>query len=264
MNILLDYGTCKLRQYRKGCIRLEKIIRVTVWNEFRHEKLHEQVTEIYPEGMHTVIAEYLKTQDGLAVRTATLDEPGQGLPDEILNSTDVLIWWGHLAHDEVKDELVDRIHQRVLDGMGIIVLHSAHASKIFRKLMGTATYALKWRDVGEKERLWVVAPNHPIADGISEYIEIEKEEMYGERFEIPDPDKLIFISWFEGGEVFRSGCCYERGMGKVFYFRPGHEAFPVYYNQQVLKVIKNAVLWAAPLAMNQPTYGKTEPLELLK
>lgn len=238
-----------------------KKVKVTVWNEYRHEKLDEEIRKVYPEGIHNAIASYLKTIDELEVRTATLDEPEHGLTDEILNSTDVLIWWGHMAHHEVRDDIVEKIYNRILDGMGIIVLHSGHASKIFGKLMGTATEKLKWRDVGEKERLWVVAPNHPIAQGIGEYIELEKEEMYGERFEIPDPDKLVFISWFEGGEVFRSGCCYERGRGKVFYFRPGHEAFPVFYNPEILRVIKNAVQWATPAEGTQSIYGYSKPLE---
>jgi trehalose utilization protein len=193
-----------------------------------------------------------------------LDEPEHGLTDEVLQTTDVLIWWGHMAHHEVEDAIVNKVYQRVLEGMGIIVLHSGHASKIFGKLMGTAADRLKWRECGEKERLWVVAPNHPIVEGISEFIELEQEEMYGERFEIPDPEKLIFISWFEGGEVFRSGCCYERGRGKVFYFRPGHEAYPIYYNPQIRRVIKNAVLWAAPIDVPPSIYGNTQPLEPIK
>ena len=238
-----------------------KNVKVTVWNEYRHEKSEEEIRKVYPEGIHTAIASYLKTFDELEVRTATLDEPEHGLTDEVLQSTDVLLWWGHMAHHEVSDDIVEKIYNRVLEGMGIIVLHSGHASKIFKKLMGTATDKLKWRDKGEKERLWVVAPNHPIVEGIEEFIELEKEEMYGERFEIPDPEKLIFISWFEGGEVFRSGCCYERGRGKVFYFRPGHEAFPVYYNPNILRVIKNAVLWATPIETPQSIYGYTQPFE---
>lgn len=220
-------------------------IKVTVWNEFRHEKTDEAVAAIYPDGIHQTIASQLKLHDQLEVRTAVLDEPDHGLSDEVLETTDVLLWWGHLAHDEVRDDIVEKVQQRVLDGMGLIVLHSAHASKIFKKLMGTATGTLKWRDTGEKEKIWVIEPAHPIAEGLGEYIEIPKEEMYGERFEIPAPDRLIFISWFEGGEVFRSGCVYERGRGRIFYFRPGHETFPVYHQPEVLKVISNAILWAA-------------------
>ena len=220
-------------------------IRVTVWNEFRHEKdtTHE-ASRIYPEGLHAPIVKHLNAQ-GLVARAATLDEPQHGLTDDVLNHTDVLIWWGHMAHDAVDDAVVDKVQQRVLDGMGLIVLHSAHYSKIFRRLMGTSGN-LKWREADERERIWVVEPGHPIAEGLGEFIVLDKEEMYGERFDIAAPDELVFVSWFEGGEVFRSGCCWKRGRGRVFYFRPGHESFPTYHNEQVLKVIYNAVRWAAP------------------
>jgi trehalose utilization protein len=240
-----------------------KKIKVTVWNEYRHEKIHEEIAKVYPEGIHSAIASFLKKFDEFEVGTATLDEPEHGLTDEVLNSTDVLIWWGHMAHHEVRDDIVEKVHKRVLSGMGLIVLHSGHASKIFHKLLGTSTDLLRWREVGEKERIWVIAPSHPVAEGLNEYFEIPHEEMYGERFEIPDPDKLVFISWFEGGEVFRSGCCYERGKGKIFYFRPGHESFPVYYQEEVLKVIENAVKWTAPAGGPTYTYGNTQPLENL-
>ncbi|WP_336773904.1 ThuA domain-containing protein [Paenibacillus sp. MMO-58] len=238
-----------------------KQIKVTVWNEYRHEKHNEHVKGIYPEGIHNAIGGYLKTIEGLEVGTATLDEPEHGLTDEVLNNTDVLIWWGHLAHHEVRDDIAEKVRDRVLQGMGLIVLHSGHASKVFEKLLGTKTGALKWRDDGEKERLWVIEHGHPIADGLGEYIEIPKEEMYGERFEIPAPDELVFISWFEGGEVFRSGCCYRRGKGKLFYFRPGHETFPIYHQPEILHVIKNAVNWAAPAQGAAASYGRVEPLE---
>lgn len=237
--------------------------RVTIWNEFRHEKKNERVARIYPEGMHVSIANALGAK-GLDVQLATLDEPENGLPIEKLVDTDVLVWWGHMAHGEVKDEVVERVYERILAGMGLIVLHSAHFSKIFRKLMGT-TCNLKWRDIGEKERLWVVNPAHPIAAGLGEYFELEHEEMYGELFDIPAPDELVFISWFTGGEVFRSGCCYHRGQGKVFYFRPGHETLPTYHDPNVLRVIYNAVLWAAPSGGPQVTFGhRPEPLEPVK
>ncbi|MCK9862193.1 ThuA domain-containing protein [Paenibacillus sp. ATY16] len=238
-----------------------KQIKVTVWNEYRHEKHNEHVKGIYPEGIHNAIGGYLKTIEGLEVGTATLDEPEHGLTDDVLNNTDVLIWWGHLAHHEVRDDIAEKVRDRVLQGMGLIVLHSGHASKVFEKLLGTKTGALKWRDDGEKERLWVIEHGHPIADGLGEYIEIPKEEMYGERFEIPAPDELVFISWFEGGEVFRSGCCYRRGKGKLFYFRPGHETFPIYHQPEILHVIKNAVNWAAPIHGAAASYGRVEPLE---
>ena len=235
-------------------------IRVTVWNEYRHETSDGHISRIYPDGIHNAIGTYLKKQPGLEVRTTTLNEPEHGLTTEVLGDTDVLIWWGHSAHAEVKDEVVNRIHGRVLDGMGLICLHSAHYSKIFMKLMGT-TCSLKWRESGEKERIWVVAPGHPIVEGLEEYFEIEHAEMYGEPFDIPEPDTLVFISWFPGGEVFRSGCCYYRGRGKVFYFRPGHETHPIYYDANVLRVIVNAVRWSAPVNGPKPTFSNVQPLE---
>jgi len=197
---------------------------VTVWNEFVHEKSDEAVKEIYPEGMHQALADYLGQQEGLSVRN-------------------VLIWWAHLAHDKVQDEVVDRVQARILEGMGLIVLHSGLHSKLFKRMMGTSCN-LQWREAAEKERLWVVNPAHPITRGLGRYIELPHTEMYGEPFDIPTPDKVVFISWFEGGEVFRSGCTWTRGKGKIFYFRPGHETFPLYHNPEVLQVLENAVRWA--------------------
>lgn len=236
-------------------------MRVVVWNENRHEKQNPIVTDIYPNGIHGCISEFL-TKAGHEVSTATLDDPNHGLTPELLNDTDVLIWWGHLAHDEVDDKTVEMIHQRVLKGMGLIVLHSGHFSKIFKKLMGTGC-DLKWREADDRERVWIVDPSHPITEGLNQYFELEKEEMYGEHFDIPAPDQLIFISWFEGGEVFRSGATYQRGRGKVFYFRPGHETYPTYYNQSVQTVIKNAVKWTAPVETPVHDYGNVQPLEVI-
>ena len=221
-------------------------IRVTVWNEFRHEKTHDEVKKVYPDGIHEVIARFLR-EAGFSVQTATLDEPEHGLSEAVLAQTDVLIWWGHMAHEEVSDEIAERARQRVLThGMGLIALHSGHYSKVFRALMGT-TCSLRWREADERERLWVVAPGHPIAEGLGDYFEIPHTEMYGEFFDIPQPDELVFISWYPGGEVFRSGCAYYRGRGKVFYFSPGHETFPIYYQAEVRQVLANAVRWAAPV-----------------
>lgn len=228
--------------------------RVTVWNEYRHEKRSPKIAEIYPNGIHNAIADGLRAHGFDAVNTATLDEPEHGLTQQVLDNTDVLIWWGHMAHGDVQDEIVERVQQRVLQGMGLVVLHSGHFSKIFKKLMGT-TCDLKWREADEKERIWVVEPGHPIAAGLPPYFEIKPEEMYGERFDIPAPDNLVFVSWFEGGEVFRSGCCYFRGSGKIFYFRPGHESYPTYYNEHVKQVIANGVRWAAPVNGPQVTFG---------
>ena len=233
--------------------------RVTVWNEFRHERHNDTVAEVYPDGIHTVIADALSGA-GFETQTATLDEPEHGLTETTLDQTDVLTWWGHAAHDEVREEIVDRVHERVLDGMGLIVLHSGHYSKIFTRLMGTSC-SLKWREAAETERLWVIEPSHPIADGLPECIELDGAEMYGERFDVPTPDTLVFNSWFEGGEVFRSGCCYRRGSGRIFYFRPGHETYPIYHNESIQQVLANAVAWAAPGDRPAAAFGNTEPRE---
>lgn len=223
-------------------------MRLTIWNENIHEREHESVRAIYPDGMHAVLADSISNLLGeqVEIRVATFDQPEHGLTYEVLHETDVLTWWGHAAHARVEEEVVERVHNRVLDGMGLVALHSAHASKIFRRLMGT-TCMLRWREAAEKERVWLVDPSHPIVDGLTdEYFEIDHSEMYGEHFDIPKPDELFAISWFEGGEVFRSGCTWRRGKGKVVYFSPGHETFPIYHNSSVQRVIANAVKWAAP------------------
>ncbi|TDL77985.1 trehalose utilization protein ThuA [Peribacillus frigoritolerans] len=235
------------------------MMKVTIWNENRHEQKNPSVREVYPNGIHGAISEFLQDA-GFNVITATLDEPDHGLTTDVLEQTDVLIWWGHMAHEEVEDEIVMKVKQRVLEGMGLIVLHSGHFSKIFKELMGT-TCDLKWREADERERLWVVSPGHPITKGINEFIELEKEEMYGEHFDIPAPNELVFMSWFEGGEVFRSGCTYYRGNGRIFYFRPGHETYPTYYHTEIQQVIINAVNWAKPLNRRLPIYGQSQPLE---
>lgn len=236
-------------------------IRVTVWNEYRHERsTTHPASTIYPQGIHHAIADHLRTHPDLETRTATLDEPDHGLTDTILAHTDVMLWWGHLAHNEVRDEIVAKIHTRILEGMGLIVLHSAHFSKIFKRLMGT-TCDLKWRESNDHERIWIIEPAHPIAAGLDECIELGPEEMYGERFDIPAPETLIFVSWFSGGETFRSGCCYTRGRGKIFYFRPGHESFPTYYHPDIRRVLVNAIRWAAPTDGPTPQFGNTAPRE---
>ena len=235
-----------------------KKINVTIWNEYRHElaegQIGEYIRKIYPHGIHTFLAEKLQSED-FEIKTATLDEPEQGLSDELLNNTDVLIWWGHCAHDEVKDELVDKIQKRILAGMGLIVLHSGHMSKIFRRMMGTAC-RLRWREAGEKERIWTVAQTHPIAQGIPETFVIPNHEMYGEPFDIPNDGKIIFMSWFEGGNVIRSGVTFERDRGKIFYFSPGHETFPVYHDAVIQQILTNAIRWAAPACYVPPRITK--------
>lgn len=223
-------------------------INVTVWNEYVHEKSKPEVACHYPDGIHQVIADALEKSLGplVNVRTATLEQPEHGLTDDVLAATDVILWWGHAAHDQVDDAIVAKLQRRVLEGMGLLVLHSGHLSKIFRTLMGTSCM-LRWREAGERERLWIVSPGHPIVEGIEdEYFELPATEMYGEYFDIPQPDELLMISWFEGGEVFRSGCTFRRGKGRVFYFRPGHETYPIYHDAHVQRILANAVQWARP------------------
>jgi len=221
-------------------------LRVVVWGENVHEHTNSKVAAVYPRGMHHAIADGLRElRPDATVSIATLQEPDHGLTEERLAATDVLTWWGHKAHEDVKDAVVERVQRRVLEGMGLIVLHSGHYSKIFKKMLGT-TCSLTWREADERERLWVCNPGHPIARGIDRQFELPAEEMYGEPFGIPPPDEQVFISWFEGGEVFRSGCCWTRGNGKIFYFRPGHETYPTYFNPNVRRVIANAVEWARP------------------
>ncbi len=235
--------------------------RLTVWNEYRHELDNPRVSAHYPRGIHTALADGLRAHGFEEVRTATLDEPEHGLSDAVLAATDVLLWWGHKAHAEVSDEVAARVVARVLEGMGLIVLHSGHFSKPFKTLMGTGC-DLKWREAGEKERLWVVQPAHPIVQGVGEHITLEHEEMYGEHFDIPTPDELVFVSWFAGGEVFRSGCTFTRGSGKIFYFRPGHETYPTYHHPEIQRVIANAARWAAPTASAPRSFGhRPAPLE---
>jgi trehalose utilization protein len=220
------------------------MIKVTIFNEFRHEKQKESIRAIYPEGIHGAIKAGIEDEE-ILVRTVTLDDPECGLTQEVLDDTDVLLWWGHMAHHEVPDEVAQRVRDAVHSGMGAIFLHSGHHSKPFRLLMGTPCN-LTWREDGDYELVWVVNPAHPIAQGIDRFIHLEHVETYGEPFSIPEPDELVFIGCYEGGEVFRSGCCWQRGNGRIFYFQPGHETYPIYHQPEIIKVIKNAIHWAKP------------------
>jgi trehalose utilization protein len=243
-------------------------IRAVVWGENIHDRENATVATIYPKGMHGAIAEALNEDKEITATTATLDQPEHGLTEAKLDQTDVLTWWGHRAHGDVSDAVVERVARRVWEGMGLIVLHSGHFSKIFKKLMGTPC-SLKWREAGEKERVWVIDRNHPIARGLGPYFEIEQTEMYGEPFTIPEPLQTVFITWYQGGEVFRSGVTFQRGGGRVFYFSPGHEVYPIYNDKNVRQVLRNAVKWAhnpAPAwkgieqAQNVPTEKAPEPI----
>jgi trehalose utilization protein len=237
-------------------------VRVTVWNEFQHELTDEAVKKHYPKGIHVAVADFMN-QAGLKARTATLAEPEHGLTEAVLKDTDVLTWWGHQAHDQVSDAVVDRVQKRVLEGMGLIVMHSGHFSKIFKRMMGT-NCSLQWREASERQRIFTIEPSHPIAEGLPDHFELPNVEMYGERFDIPTPDKLVFLSWYEGGNVFRSGCTWERGHGRIFYFEPGHETFPIYHDKNIQKVLINAARWAAPRITRVDDCPNVAPLEAIK
>lgn len=225
---------------------MENKIRVTVWNEYVHEKEDPATIAVYPDGIHRTIKAFLDPNEDMEVRTATLDEPEQGLPDDVLNNTDVLVWWGHCAHAQVDDGLVSKVIDRVRkQGMGLIGLHSAHHSKPMKGILG-ATGDLMWGD-NVKEVVWNMLPTHPIAEGIPAAFTLESEEIYSEPFFIPVPDEQVFTAWFEGGNVFRAGNCYYKGLGKVFYFQPGHETCRSFYNPYVQKIITNGIRWAAPV-----------------
>ncbi len=224
------------------------MIKVTIFNEFIHERNDENVAKIYPQGIHSAIKQGIEDNE-IVVKTVTLENIND-LSKENLAETDIIIWWGHMAHHLVPDEVANNVRDAVLGGMGAIFLHSAHHSKPFKKLMGTSCN-LTWREDGDRELVWVCNPSHPIADGIDRFINLQNVETYGEPFCIPEPDELVFIGNYSGGEVFRSGCCWKRENGKIFYFQPGHETFPIYHEEQILRVIKNAIIWA------KPTYRKT-------
>jgi trehalose utilization protein len=221
-------------------------LRVTVWNEWRHERRDPRVAALYPDGIHAEIAGALRERSAepVEIRCATLDEPGQGLPHGALEETDVLVWWGHAAHDEVSDETVERVHDHVLRGMGFVSLHASALSRPTLRLLGTSC-TFRWREADDRELLWTVAPSHPIARGVPAVVVLPQHEMYGEPFDVPEPDTVVFISAFSGGEVFRSGCCYQRGAGRVFLFSPGHETFPVYRQPEIRLILANATRWAA-------------------
>ena len=233
-------------------------VKVTIWNEYVHELRDEHVRAIYPAGIHGAIAAGLSGHGSFDIRTATLAEPDHGLTAQVLEDTDVLFWWGHVAHDQVRDEIVDRVQHAVLGGMGLVVLHSGHFSKPFRRLMGTSC-SLRWREAGEHERLWNLRPDHPVMAGIPDHIELAEEEMYGERFDIPHPDELLMIGWFPGGEVFRSVCTWNRGLGRVVYFQPGHETHPTYHDPNVLRILANASGWAARRISRDMTQAPNSP-----
>ena len=243
------------------------MIRITVYNEFVQEQLKtkkfdfqkdwgeesvrwgaeraEEIARAHEGGaIHDTLKKIFEECEDLKVcHTATLETQEEGLSEEVLRDTDVLVWWAHIAHDQVSDEIARRVRDHVQKGMGVIFLHSAHMCKPMAELLGTSC-TLRWRE-GDSERLWCCNPTHPIAKGVPECIFLEEEEMYGEYFDIPKPDELVFIGGFGGGEVFRSGCVWNRGYGKVFYFQPGHETYRSYFQPDIRRILQNAAHYTA-------------------
>jgi trehalose utilization protein len=242
-----------------------KKIKVLIWDE---NPSHAS-KELYPNSLRGAIAVGVTGLDKaseLDVKTAHLDEPEQGVSDQILAETDVLVWWGHARHDLVEDALAERIKDRVhKQGMGLVVLHSGHYSKPFKVTVGGPGH-LKggWREADDSETIRVCAPWHPVAEGVEDFV-LDNEEMYGAPFDVPPYETLVFQSRFSvGGETFPSGIAWTvgegidpeftsgpgngknqgEGKGRLFYFRPGHETYPTYLDARVHKVIYNAIRWS--------------------
>ena len=237
-------------------------LRLLVWNERRQDRTQADVIKVYPNGMNAAVAEGLKANGDFKITCAEQDDPEHGCSEETLAQTDVLFWWAHCTHGEISDVVVERIARHVNEGMGLVVMHSGHISKVFKRVMGTSG-SLTWREDGAGERIWTIEPSHPIAEGVPAHFELEEEEMYGERFDIPTPETLVFLGWFPHGEVFRSGCTWSRGHGRVFYFQPGHESHPTYYNPHVRRILANAARWCAPrvrIPIATPEYPKLPPI----
>lgn len=237
-------------------------IRVTVWNEHWDEQRFENVRALYPEGIHGTIARFLAKEPDLSVRTATFDDPDCGLSEEVLADTDVLLWWGHVIHHLVPDDAVERVCRRVLQGMGFIALHSALYAKPFERLVGRVANCA-YRECGEKERVWVVNPAHEITSGLPACMELPHSEAYREPMGFPLPEELLFLSWYAGGEAAVSGGCYYRGSGRVFFFTPGHEDYPIYDDPQIQRVLARATRWACNPDVTRYQTGEVAPLEAL-
>ena len=227
--------------------------KVVVWSE-GSANVDEGSKKVYPEDINTAIAEGLAPLKarGWEIVKATLGDPDQGISDELLAGTDVLIWWGHKKHGEVKNELVDKIDQRVRDGkMGFIATHSSHFAKPFKKLMGTACSWGEYVVDGTSVEILVKEPSHPICRGVRSF-KLPKIERYGEPFAVPAPEAVPLDGRYTKPDgktaPARMGLCWAVGKGKVFYFTPGHETYDDYYRPEVRRIFVNAVQWAAPAA----------------
>lgn len=216
---------------------------VLVWSE-------ETVSDdVYPNDINSAVAEHLNEHDDLVARAVSIGEPEQGVGEDRLDWADTLVWWGHARHDDVTDETVDRVEAAVTDdGLGFVSLHSAHYSRPFTRLCGTSgdLGEVRYEDIppGETETVTVEASDHPLARGVSDFA-LPDVEMFGEPFDIPEPDEVVFRSEFEEGGWFRSGVTFTFGEARGVYFRPGHEEFRIYHDPNVRRVIANAVRWTA-------------------
>lgn len=216
-------------------------MRVVVWSE---GEVHGHEATGYPEGMPAAIADAVRGIPEAQVEIASIDDADQGVPDERLRQADVLLWWSHMRHEDLLSATVDRVVSAVEHGLGLVALHSAISSPVFRRLVGTTGGFGGWRH-GDREVLWTVDPSHPICRGVEFPVVMPQQEMYSEPANLPTPDELVFISSFSGGEVFRSGITYRRGVGRIFYFSPGHEEYPVFLHPGVRGILANATSWAA-------------------
>jgi len=227
--------------------------KVVVWSEGT-ANVDPGSKGIYPQDINTAIADGLKPLEarGWEIVKASLNDPDQGISQALLESTDVLIWWGHKKHGEVKDELVERIAARVNAGqMGFIGTHSAHFSKPLKKLLGTPCSWGEYVADGTSAEIIVKEPNHPICKGVTNF-KLPKIERYGEPFKCPTPEAVPLDGLYTRPDgktqPGRMGLCWTIGKGKVFYFTPGHETYNDYHRPEVRQIFINAVEWAAPKA----------------
>ena len=224
--------------------------RVVVWSEGT-ANVDPGSKKVYPNDINAAIAEGLKPLEarGWEIVTASLKDPEQGITDELLKGTDVLIWWGHKKHGDVKDELVARIVQRVKEeGMGFISTHSSHFAKPYKKIMGSPCTWREYKADGTSVKVIVKEPNHPITKGVKDF-SLPKIERYSEPFGVPEPESVpldgLYTKPDGKTEPGRMGLCWTIGKGKVFYFTPGHETYDDYFRPEVRQIFCNAVEWAA-------------------
>ena len=285
--------------YLQGKPAIQPRIQVVVWDEQQ-----EKQKRAYPNYLGNHIASHLQKNESLDVLSVNLNDPGQGLSDEVLENCEVMVWWGHVRHTEISLETSKKLIRRVKEGkLNLIFLHSAHWANPFIEAMNEVVrhrvenkyaalgnkveieyayipdsnrftvpplgsivkpsiYERKfphgnvkvrvdmpscvfpfYRPDGKPSTLITLKPKHPIAQGIPSSFTIPETEMYDEPFHIPEPDEVIFEERWDAGEWFRSGALWQIGEGKVFYFRPGHELYKVFYEPLPLKIVENAVLW---------------------